>query len=157
MEQWKTIEGFDNYKISTLGNVKNKVNKKLSIRLTKEGYNRVRLYGNVIQNKCVHRLVAEAFISNEDKTKNYINHIDGNKLNNNIDNLEWVNHSENMIHCRQILNKGVCNIKLIKDNKIFEFNSIRSAADELNLDRGNLSRLFNNKINHCKGYKLFQE
>ena len=97
MEQWKTIEGFDNYKISTLGNVKNKVNKKLSIRLTKEGYNRVRLYGNVIQNKCVHRLVAETYIPNPEN-KEQVNHMDGNKANNMLCNLEWMTRQENVTH-----------------------------------------------------------
>lgn len=45
-----------------------------------------------------HRLVALAYIPNDDKNKNQINHIDGNKLNNNVENLEWVTQSENQRH-----------------------------------------------------------
>lgn len=49
--------------------------------------------------RCVaHRLVAKAFIPNDDPQKDEVNHIDGNKLNNSVDNLEWVTHTENMHH-----------------------------------------------------------
>jgi hypothetical protein len=155
MEHWKTIEGFDKYQISSYGNVKNKVGKLLGERIDSNGYNRVRLYGNEIKNKLVHRLVADAFIPNQ-KNKKQINHKDGDKLNNNIDNLEWVTHSENQIHRYNELKKGIKGIKLIKDGIIYEFESLANASRELNLDAGNLSRLNNNKRNHYKGYKIFK-
>jgi hypothetical protein len=157
MEQWKTIEGFNNYEVSSLGKVKNKTGKVLALRITSDGYNRVRLYGDSIKNKLVHRLVAEAFITNNDETKKQINHKDGDKLNNSIDNLEWVNHSENMVHKYHTLGKGICGIKLIKDDIVYEFKSLADASRELNLDGGNLSRLNNNKRNQYKGYKIYKE
>jgi len=52
------------------------------------------------KNMYIHRLVAEAFIDNPENKK-FVNHIDYNKSNNNIDNLEWVTASENMIHSKQ--------------------------------------------------------
>jgi hypothetical protein len=63
-----------------------------------KGYYSESLYkdGKAVTKK-VHRLVAEAFIPNPD-SKPCVNHIDGNKLNNSVDNLEWVTHSENMRH-----------------------------------------------------------
>jgi len=63
-----------------------------------DGYNVVCLSDGEIQKiQYVHRLVAEGFIENKDN-KETINHIDGNKSNNHVDNLEWATYSENMIH-----------------------------------------------------------
>jgi hypothetical protein len=109
MEIWKNIKGYENkYQISNFGNVKSldyinnlgklKKGKKLKYRITEKGYNSAMLYNNGVQ-KCyrVHRLVAEAFIDNKNN-KPFINHKDGNKLNNNIYNLEWCTHKENVQH-----------------------------------------------------------
>jgi hypothetical protein len=101
MEIWKEIEGYETlYKVSDQGNV-------FSIRRNKEliktdhckGYFKVKLCdfaGNVKTMK-VHRLVALAFlIKNENKPQ--VNHKDGNKKNNKVTNLEWVNNQENSHH-----------------------------------------------------------
>jgi len=56
------------------------------------------------KNLTVHRMVAELYVPNP-LNKPYINHIDGNRLNNHYSNLEWVTQSENMIHCKRILGK----------------------------------------------------
>lgn len=58
-----------------------------------------------ISNHYIHRLVASSFIKKED-WKNEINHIDWNKSNNSIENLEWCTHKDNMSHCFHILKKG---------------------------------------------------
>ena len=69
-----------------------------SIDATSDGYHKVDLYSNGKRTSVrVHRLVAEAFIPNPNELPQ-INHIDGNKENNNVKNLEWVNNSQNMIH-----------------------------------------------------------
>lgn len=72
----------------------NKTNKWLRYGTSSNGYRNVRLHGKV---HSIHRLVAKAFCSNPD-CKPYVNHIDGNKTNNNADNLEWVTASENSRH-----------------------------------------------------------
>jgi hypothetical protein len=74
---------------------------------TKEGYFRVQLWsGGFVKHHLVHRLVANAFITNPDG-KPQVNHIDGNKKNNNVENLEWVTQSENQIHAYKLgLQKG---------------------------------------------------
>lgn len=61
----------------------------------------------------VHRLVANAFLPNREN-KPFINHIDGNQQNNNVNNLEWVTQSENMLHAYKI---GLQKKRLGKDNK----------------------------------------
>jgi hypothetical protein len=99
-EIWKDIPNYENkYQVSSLGRVKSlKCGNLLSDRLTDRGYNTAVLYLNGKPKTFkVHRLVAFAFIDNKEN-KPFINHKDGNKLNNRIDNLEWVTHSENIRH-----------------------------------------------------------
>ncbi len=99
-EMWKDIAGYEGkYQVSNLGNVKNnKTNKILKNRKDKHGYFYVALCKNSkVKAMKVHRLVAQTFISNP-KNKPEVNHIDGIKTNNLINNLEWVTHNENMDH-----------------------------------------------------------
>ena len=108
-EIWKDIKGYEGlYQISNLGNVKsiryfnhanNKAytrNRLLKTSKTEKGYLRVELYKKGKGKKIrVHRLVAETFLPNLYNFKE-INHKDGNKQNNCVDNLEWCTHSYNM-------------------------------------------------------------
>lgn len=98
IELWSNIPGF-NYSVSDCGRVRNdKTGNIKTPCVNKHGYYCVNLYKNGEQfAKRIHRLVADAFINNPEN-KTCVNHIDGNKLNNNVKNLEWVNHSENMLH-----------------------------------------------------------
>ena len=90
LEEWKKIEGFPVYSVSSFGNVRNdKTGRFLKAVLNNSGYYQVCLYNDKIRkNFCVHRLVASAFIENP---SNYpmINHKDEVKTNNNASNLEW--------------------------------------------------------------------
>ena len=97
MCEWKTIEGFEDYEISSDGQVySHKSNKILSPNKSKKGYLQVSLYNNGKERKkLIHRLVAEAFITNPDNLPE-VNHIDENKHNNNISNLEWCTRLYNM-------------------------------------------------------------
>ena len=98
MERWSPIPN-THYSISSEGRVRNdETNKMKSMDATSDGYHKVDLYSNGKRTSVrVHRLVAEAFIPNPNELPQ-INHIDGNKENNNVKNLEWVNNSQNMIH-----------------------------------------------------------
>lgn len=104
-EIWKQIKGFENvFEISNLGNVKRlkcrwaKNDRILKPNVGKRGYFVVNLslkgFNKVVT---IHRLVAIAFIPNP-KNKREVNHKDGNKQNNSIENLEWVTPSENSRH-----------------------------------------------------------
>lgn len=94
------IPGYENlYEVSSLGRISNyrKIMKTYSIN---SGYQCVKLYKDGKKKAAlVHRLIATSFIPNPDN-KPMVNHIDGNKLNNHVDNLEWVTCQENLKHAR---------------------------------------------------------
>jgi hypothetical protein len=102
-EQWKAIaECNGEYSISDYGRVKShKFGKERILKpaLTSRGYPFVLLSmkGQKVKLQCIHKLVASAFINNPNN-KPQVNHKDGNKLNNHIDNLEWATSKENHQH-----------------------------------------------------------
>tara|TARA_R110002153_G_scaffold151656_1_gene303054 strand:- start:310 stop:798 length:489 start_codon:yes stop_codon:yes gene_type:complete len=99
MDIFKDIEGYEGlYQISNTGKVKSmKSGKILKNIAARDGYDRICLCGNGKRMVLIHRLIAEHFISNP-MSKQCVNHINGIKTDNSIDNLEWVTHSENLIH-----------------------------------------------------------
>jgi hypothetical protein len=97
-ENWKKIDGFDNYEVSSFGNVKNCKTSRVLKAYNRGGYYCVGLSKNSkLVTFDVHRLVARSFIENAEN-KPHVNHKDKNSLNNNIQNLEWVTNKENCIH-----------------------------------------------------------
>lgn len=98
-EKWKVIEGFSKYLISNTGRVKNIVELRDLKFYDSKGYFKIELRDDNNERKkvFVHRLVALNFIPNP-SNKPQVNHIDGDKNNNNIENLEWCTQSENMKH-----------------------------------------------------------
>lgn len=128
-EIWKDIKGYEGlYQVSNLGRIKslyfinNRYKSKhhrekiMKQQINKHGYKTVRLSLNKKEKSyMVHRLVAEAFILNT-KNKLEVNHIDGNKQNNRVDNLELCTRSENQLHAYQ---KGLQKItNKMKENSI---------------------------------------
>ena len=109
-EIWKDIKGYEGkYQISNLGNVRSLYDtnqfkktfriKKLSLG-ERSGYKVIALTKNGKRKSFqVHRLVAEAFIPNL-QNKPFINHIDENRINNNVNNLEWCTQKENVLHSK---------------------------------------------------------
>ena len=95
----KQILNYENYEIDEDGNVYNVFSKKfLKGSIGENGYKYYRLSKNNYKKMFyAHRLVAEYFLSNPDNLP-VVNHKDGNKLNNNINNLEWVSYSDNTKH-----------------------------------------------------------
>ena len=165
MESWKKIDNYDNYMISNLGNIKNiKRNKLLSPSKNTWGYLGVLLHKNGDKKRYqMHRLVANAFIPNLENKKE-VNHKDGNKLNNHVDNLEWVTRSENMIHAYQMgLEKspstGKCGklnkrskeiLQFTKDGKfIQEYESANLASIELSKTLNKNSETIAKSISKC--------
>ena len=120
-EEWKDVSGYEGfYKVSNLGNIKSvdrKIERSTSVMELKgkamsryignTGYPMVSLCINGESKRySVHRIVAKAFLSNP-LNKAYVNHIDGNKQNSNLENLEWSTPTENSIHAHE---HGLANV-----------------------------------------------
>ncbi len=154
-EIWKEIPfnilGINNYWVSNYGRIKNNKNILKNPRIS-ANYLRI-----TINKKCylVHRLVAFTFLENP-LNKEHVNHIDGNKLNNELNNLEWCTCSENNLH-KIKLGLSNCTKKVIQYdnnmNKIKEFDSIVECAKEMNVSASCISfscsgRTFKNKTGY---------
>lgn len=181
-EMWKDIPGYESlYKINNIGIVKSlerfvnnghkDILKKEKIRKNhknKDGYLFIRLSKNgITKGYSVHRLVAQAFIPNPN---NYpeINHIDGNKLNNAISNLEWCNRTKNVRHSFELgLNKGGMYGKYgknhhsskkvaqydLNNNFISSFESATDSSQRTKVDLSSISKCCLDKQKTAGGYK----
>lgn len=158
MTNWKTIEGFENYQISTQGQVRNKKNDKILKVGLSPFYEQVvlRIDGKSI-NKRIHRLVAEAFITNPDN-KPQVNHIDENKLNNHVDNLEWVTSKENNDHGshneRVSFSRSKPIYALYEDGTDEYYPSAKIASEELCLWRESITAVINGRLKTTGGLKF---
>jgi len=147
-EIWKKIEGYENYEVSTFGNVRNIITNNLLTLSKKGNYYSIGLTNkNKIRKSFrVHRLLCITFIPNPDN-KTEVNHKDKNGLNNNINNLEWNSHQENCIHrSNGVKNCNNRNIKIhklnLKTNEIIDtYDSMEDAAKWLVNNK--LSKNFN--------------
>jgi hypothetical protein len=158
-EIWKEIifENNDSsnksYYVSNLGRFKNSSGIiRDNYKVNENGYIRVYVYNKTY---ALHRLVALTFINNPEN-KEQVNHIDGNKLNNSLNNLEWVNNSENQLHKFKIGLGNSFTRKIIQYdlemNKIKDFNSIIEASQELNIGKSNISGVLNNNRKTAGGF-----
>jgi len=160
---WKDVVGYEQYfKVSNDGKIYSKrTNKLLVLGLSKKGYPvlSTRIGGRKGKALClkVHRLVAEAFIENTDN-KRFINHIDGNKENNVVTNLEWCTPKENSEHAYSTGlatgRKGELNgSAVLSDNDVIEIrrrykprckkNGCRALAKEFGVSHPQISRAIN--------------
>lgn len=111
-ELWHNILGFPGYWINKKGEVLGRRGKKLKLGKSTKGYYQIMLKTKQVKKGFrIHRLVAQYFIYNDNpEQKNQVNHIDGNKLNNNVDNLEWCtneyNHNHKMMNGLNVSFKG---------------------------------------------------
>ena len=166
-EIWKDIKGYEGkYEISNFGRVKSHVKigtptyYKTPI-LSTPGYYTVCLSkdGKVSYSVGIHRLVAEAFVENTDKTKTEVNHKDGNKLNNYYENLEWVTRKENNDHAiKSGLRKYVKSIEqyTLDDELVNIFTSSAKAGNFLGKGKRTNTHILNcckGKISTAYGYK----
>jgi hypothetical protein len=154
----KKIKKYPKYYATKDGQIySTKTNKYLKQGEDKFGYMRVYIYQGNYRKKTikVHRLIAETYLNNK-LNKPSVNHIDGNKKNNNVSNLEWVTNSENAIHAfknklRVISEKQINHVKKRLSKKIINtetgivYNSIKEAAKHFNYNYETFRNNFNTK------------
>lgn len=154
-ELWKDIPSLEHYQASTLGNIRYKGHDKRKLQLNSSGYLYlgVRLNGKFV-NLRVHRLIAETFIPRVEG-KDLINHIDGDRTNNRIDNLEWCTASENEVHKVWALGKkqtppaNVSRVVDIDTGIVYE--SIKEAAEATGADRHHIGEVASGKRKSTRG------
>ena len=182
-EEWKKIDGFDGYLISSYGRILSSERKdnnghcvKQIIRKTfvsNSGYEAVHLSKNGKKStKSVSRLVAIAFIDNQLFLPE-VNHKDGNRLNNKVENLEWVSKSENISHSYLVLNRRVSKpwlgkfgadhhaaVALIGENKktgeVIRFESTADAG-RAGFHVSNIYQVINGKRKSHRGFSWSRE
>ena len=159
VETFVKIDGFEKYEVSNLGKVRNiKSGRLLKPYLNPNGYLGLCLYEN---NKrkylLLHRIIATAFIDNPGK-KPQVNHIDENKLNNDLSNLEWCTERENAIHgtrtkrVAEKLSQKVIQLDL-NDNILNVFKSMRQAERETGIVATSISACCNGKRKSAGRFK----
>lgn len=152
---WREIPGHPGYQVSDAGQIKNaKRNRALKGSMLPNGY--VGVYLGVGRCHLAHRLVAAAFIANPDD-KPQVNHKNGQRADNRVENLEWVTCSENHRHSYRELNRKphalTRIVELMKDGAATTFVSVLAAAKHLGVCAGSVASaaLHNHK---CKGYEV---
>lgn len=163
-EIWQQIGHLNNYEVSNFGNVRNKTTLYV-LKPMKDGGGYPFIQVNRKNHK-VHRLVALAFIPNP-QNKKCVNHLSGDKTNNNVLNLEWCTHGENLAHAHRTglkkpqqlgksgkLHRASIPLLSIKDTSIIEHESRYLCAKYLGVTIGAIHGALRNG-NNCKGHKLY--
>lgn len=149
-EIWKSLpvpikELKDRYQVSNMGQIRNKETNKILKSNLRSGYlSNSYTSGKIKKSYKVHRLVAKAFIKNTDPNKKWVNHIDGNKINNKMINLEWCTARENNNHA---VEHGLR--KLVK-KKIIRYDPTAKSPDDVRIYDSLIEASKDTKINETK-------
>lgn len=172
-EVWKDVKGYEGiYQVSNFGRVKGlprydsrgnaRVERILKSIPTKDGYLRVHLSnGGIKRKRPIHRLVAEAFIQNPENNPQ-VNHIDEDKTNNTVDNLEWVTPKENINHATSLYRRAIKQRKTQHGKSIIaidiangehnEYISINECGRKLQINPAGIHQVLIGNYKQTKGY-----
>lgn len=161
-ELWKPLLEYKGLEVSSIGRIRKAANKSRKERILTEfpkdrdGYCRcsVQKLDGTWTSQPVHRLVAKAFIPNTEN-KQAVNHIDGNRTNNKVENLEWVTSKENVIHsfkfgvrkkCKQVPKKTILtDFQISQIDKLREFYTVNQIAKLFNMEYQSLKNIIHKK------------
>lgn len=175
MEEWRSINGFENYQVSSLGRIVNlTTGKEIGFNLKKTDNYTARYCelcnGDNRRRVCVARVVAETFIPNPDN-KPQVDHIDTDTMNNRVDNLRWTTAKENSNNrltkkhqsesakVRHTIGRRIPASwkKVYQYDKngvlLKEWSSVKIAGETLGLHPSDISMTANNKRKSCGGYR----
>lgn len=161
-EVWNRINGYGDYEVSNLGRVKSfkrdRINGKIMYPApTKKGYLRIKLGdGKITKTFSVHRLVCENFLS-KDEDRKIINHKNGIKDDNRLENLEWATNSENIRHAFDELGRIATWTKRVAQydmngHPIKEWESLTDASNALNISHSSISQCCAGVRKSCGGF-----
>lgn len=156
-EVFKVVEGFPDYQVSNLGRVLSTKGGGVRVLLpdVSNGYCRARMYDPVKKKstaRYIHRLVAKAFLSNP-RNLPFVNHIDEDKLNNRLENLEWVSEEENRgnNNLLQRMSNGVVSVCMESGRETF-YSSLQEAARQTGYSRTSIWRCCIGRFESFKGH-----
>lgn len=164
MEIYKDIKGFENYRISNLGRIYSKKrNTCLKVkRLVGRGYYQIRLSKNgKYYYKNLHRLIAETFLPNPNNLRT-VNHKNGNKLDNRLDNLEWADdctqqHEACLLGLKSTTKHVLSNNEIIKVYEMyFKGTSVKDIAELFDTRVQQICKLVKGQ-RHKKLYRQYLE
>lgn len=149
----KMIKDFPSYQIDENGNVFNEKGLKLKQETMRNGYLRVSLSNETETHKrhLVHRLVADTFIPNPNRLPQ-VNHINEDRTDNRVENLEWCTPLENLTHSRVIDKASVAKehpIRCITTNTVY--GSVKEASEKNGLHHSNIVACCNGRRHTCGG------
>lgn len=154
MEEWRPVTDYPNYEVSNYGKIRNKHTLQILSQRVRGGYLASALYNNDGRRDIpVHR--AEMFAFHNKESDMEVNHIDGNKMNNALENLEYCTRSDNMRHAFRTGLKQPSGGKKPKKVKVVEtgdvYTSIWECARSIGGDQRHVSACLSGKRNSHKG------